>query len=617
MTIVGWPGTSHFPIGTADCNASGCHSTTNVNPGGFKIGVASLTTPILTVAGHATIAGAGVAGCQTCHETAPYTGMIASTATAWGDSRPQAFDSKHPSSGDCNGCHTTTPTFFTNQSGSSAKPSNHIPTNAPCAQCHTTAGNYALYTMGTTGHAGIANNCAQCHAYGLSFYNMAPPTLKQPTAGAAGHIPSNPPNGTTAIACELCHSASVFTTFSGTIMRHAFVVSMKCMSCHEYGMTWQTNVGVRLWTRDSPNHYAGQDCNGSGCHTARDKLAMRHPAVTTVAPSTTAATTTTATTATTPRAGVTLGGRLAAGSPGTGTLAALLSASGPFNHASVTGSACVSCHNGTAATGKPASHIATTNACQSCHTTLAWLPVRTVDHSQVTGSCVSCHNGTTATGKPSSHIQTIAACDSCHTTNGWLPARFDHATVTPHTCSTCHNGVQAIGLARTHIATTQQCDTCHGTLAWKPALINHSSFVGNCARCHNNAGATGVTPNHFVTHLDCSSCHSYPDWSVIRFHHTLSAAYPGDHRAGLSCTSCHTTNHEQVPYPAPAYAGSCAGCHAKDYVPAKHLKFGKQSYTVGELANCSGACHVYSDATLTTVVRSQPGPKHRVMDATF
>src|SRR5258705_10300820 len=31
-----------------------------------------------------------------------------------------------PISGDCNGCHTTAPTFTTNQTGSSAKPPNHI-----------------------------------------------------------------------------------------------------------------------------------------------------------------------------------------------------------------------------------------------------------------------------------------------------------------------------------------------------------------------------------------------------------------------------------------------------------------------------------------------------------
>ena len=44
---------------------------------------------------------------------------------------------------------------------------------------------------------------------------------------------------------------------------------------------------------------------------------------------------------------------------------------------------------------------------------------------------------------------------------------------------------------------------------------------------------------------------------------------------------------------------------------------GGLQYTAGELRNCSGACHVYSDATTGTIVKSLPGPYHRVMDATF
>src|SRR5205823_5208874 len=149
VTIVTTP-SNHIPIGSLNCNGSGCHSTSNVNPGGFRIGAASVSAPTLSVAGHTTVAVVGA--CSTCHETAPYLGMVVSTATAWGDSRPQAFDKAHPASGDCNGCHTTSPTFATNQMGSSAKPANHIPTSAPCAQCHTTAGNLAAYVMGATGH---------------------------------------------------------------------------------------------------------------------------------------------------------------------------------------------------------------------------------------------------------------------------------------------------------------------------------------------------------------------------------------------------------------------------------------------------------------------------------
>ena len=42
------------------------------------------------------------------------------------------------------------------------KPANHIPTSAPCAQCHTTAGNYALYSVTGT-HQGVTD-CLSCHA---------------------------------------------------------------------------------------------------------------------------------------------------------------------------------------------------------------------------------------------------------------------------------------------------------------------------------------------------------------------------------------------------------------------------------------------------------------------
>jgi hypothetical protein len=343
-------------------------------------------------------------------------------------------------------------------------------------------------------------------------------------------------------------------------------------------MAWQINAGTQLWTRPSPNHHAGQDCNGSGCHQARDKRMLR-PAVV----------------------------RTGAGP----------ASPKPFAHSSVAGTACVGCHDAASGSGRPASHLATSNNCQSCHTTLAWLPVTAVDHAQVIGSCVSCHNGILATGKPASHVATSTGCDRCHTTNGWIPARFDHTGVAAHTCTTCHNAVQAIGMARTHIPTTQQCDACHGTLAWSPALVDHSAFAGACARCHNNTAAVGLSPGHLMTRLDCSTCHSYPEWSVLHFRHA-SSAYPGDHAAALGCSACHTGNTDQVSYSAPAYAGTCAACHAASFKPAAHPKTAKgRLYTVSELANCSGACHVYSDSSPPVITRSLPGSHHRVVDATF
>src|SRR6202162_3144855 len=156
--MVTTPG-NHIPIGTLDCNGSGCHTTTNVNAGGFKLGTASIANPTLSVAGHATVA-AGVAACQAWHESAPYVGMIVTTSTTAGDSRPTAFDKNHPTSGDCNGCHTTAPTFASDVTGG-AMPANHIPTTAPCAQCHTTAGNYAAYSV--TGTQQGVTGCLTCH----------------------------------------------------------------------------------------------------------------------------------------------------------------------------------------------------------------------------------------------------------------------------------------------------------------------------------------------------------------------------------------------------------------------------------------------------------------------
>jgi hypothetical protein len=73
-----------------------------------------------------------------------------------------------------------------------------------------------------------------------------------------------------------------------------------------------------------------------------------------------------------------------------------------------------------------------------------------------------------------------------------------------------------------------------------------------------------------------------------------------------------------VPYASPADAGSCGACHAKDFKPDVHPKTANGlRYTAGELRSCSGACHVYSDETLTTITKLVPGPYHRVSDAAF
>jgi len=245
-----------------------------------------------------------------------------------------------------------------------------------------------------------------------------------------------------------------------------------------------------------------------------------------------------------------------------------------------------------------------------CHSTTAWIP-STFDHTAVTGSCSSCHNGTTATGKTPTHIVTTAECDACHTTTAWIPASFDHSSVTG-SCSSCHNGTTATGKTPTHIITTAECDTCHSTTAWTPASFNHDAVTGSCSSCHNGVSATGKSPTHFVTSLQCDECHNTTAWlPTIPYRHS-SASYPGDHRASVTCINCHTTNSESVTWRFPAYQPDCAGCHANRYEQDAHKKVDTPTifYTVSELRDCSGACHMYTDSTFTTIARSRSGHHH-------
>jgi hypothetical protein len=263
---------------------------------------------------------------------------------------------------------------------------------------------------------------------------------------------------------------------------------------------------------------------------------------------------------------------------------------------------------------KPLDHVPTAANCDECHTDRGWLGAQ-IDHSTVMESCVSCHNGRIAEGKPPRHIPSSNACDDCHTTRAWLPARFDHTGITAQ-CTSCHDGQTATGKPNNHVPTTEQCDVCHSTMGWLPASFDHSGVMGACGTCHNGTRATGKPRNHFVTSLECDTCHSTTAWTPISFMHA-SAAYPGDHRGNLDCVGCHTTNAQAVQWQFPAYQPDCAGCHASDFEP-EHKKVDSPTvfYTVAELRDCSGACHVYTDASFTTIKERRNG-EHRVSDGEF
>jgi len=285
-----------------------------------------------------------------------------------------------------------------------------------------------------------------------------------------------------------------------------------------------------------------------------------------------------------------------------------------FDHAAVTGT-CASCHNGFIAPGKPTDHILTSADCNMCHIDVAWNTIR-FDHSGVTGSCSSCHDGIQAKGKPNEHIQTNADCDLCHSTSAWRPARFDHSSVT-QPCSSCHNGIAATGKTGGHIQTNAECDLCHTTSAWRPASFDHSAITGSCSSCHNGIAATGIPAGHFLSSSECDVCHTTDRWAPDVFRH-MSANYPGDHRNDLACTRCHTANSDPVQWPFPSLQPDCAACHRSNFRPDPHKKYENPDafYTVEELRDCSGSCHIYTDATLTTIKQSRNG-EHRVSDGSF
>lgn len=197
--------------------------------------------------------------------------------------------------------------------------------------------------------------------------------------------------------------------------------------------------------------------------------------------------------------------------------------------------------------------------------------------------------------------------------------RVDHNHVTG-TCNSCHDGVQAPGKPTGHIPTSAQCGDCHSTLAWLPAAFDHAGVTTGCGNCHNGTSASGPSTGHMTfpaNGFDCSHCHTTTAWSPNTFRHVIGGGYPGDHGVALTCARCHVSNTDAAFWRSPAYKPDCAGCHSNRWKSDPHTKYGSVKYTVSELRNCSGACHVYTDSTLTTIQNRRAGPEHRISAREF
>jgi len=236
-------------------------------------------------------------------------------------------------------------------------------------------------------------------------------------------------------------------------------------------------------------------------------------------------------------------------------------------------------------------------ACEDCHTVIAWLP-SIWDHdidseypltgAHIEPSCETCHTVAPYSAQPSecvdchqsnydeslepNHVisDMPTTCEVCHTTENWISEEIDHTqTAFPlqgaHTeieCTTCHaNGYdlptdcQGCHLPDYSSTTntpspdhaqygfSQDCLTCHGQVSWKPSSFDHDADLTGFAI---QGAHLALLPEN------CFTCHETAQWT------------------GLSsdCFSCHQSNFESTSEPdhdAYGYPQNlCETCHSQD-----------------------------------------------------
>ena len=227
-------------------------------------------------------------------------------------------------------------------------------------------------------------------------------------------------------------------------------------------------------------------------------------------------------------------------------------------------------------------------ACQSCHTSMSWKPVRAVpdfDHSKTPYplrgmhakvACTQCHVKLVFTdvGQKCADChadihrgQMGAKCETCHSVNGWqvsikdiqqhqnrFPLIGAHSTLT---CETCHKGAasgQFVGLSTT-------CYSCHSGDYAKTSNPNHASigYTTDCQQCHtldswlgakfDHAKFTGFALTGAHARLECAACHANNNFSTAR----------------SNCVSCHLTDFNGTKSPNHQIAGfsqECSACHS-------------------------------------------------------
>jgi hypothetical protein len=480
---------------------------------------------------------------------------------------------------DCAGCHTTG-----RQAAATAKPQTHIPTTKACDNCHTTAASFATAVMD---HTALTQPCSVCH-------NGANAGIK---SMSSSHI-LVPPDA----KCDDCHKNTF--SFLAAQFKHVDAsgapITANCTSANCHGTP--SGSGALGEPSNHPyNHYTTPpELRCEVCHM---------PA--------------------------------AANSNFTSFLGAI------FNHALTGGTACATCHNGSlnGVLGKPSTHIPTTAPCETCHSPSVTTPGGfkapnwTMNHAGITSNCVTCHGGQSFQGsvpnppvnKPATHIPTQAACETCHANTSTGIGGFaapnwamSHTGITTN-CATCHGGQTFAGTppvipvnkasvtVGTHIATTLSCETCHTSTATPGGFatwtMNHTGITTGCSTCHLASGdakvgtatVKGVPAGHIAILTGCESCHTstatggFASWTMNHAANGNTSNCASCHGSGSSFYNAPTLVTLSTTAHVPVGSIACESCHTSTATTTGEFSTAWTMGTTGHALVTATACSVCHD----------------------
>ena len=314
----------------------------------------------------------------------------------------------------CDTCH--------NNELATGMPKNHVATREPCDICHTTSGFIEQIDMD---HRNTAAPCIFCHD-GFSQ-----------SGKSVTHIQSS--NN-----CKICHNTQHWRPL-GFVEHHEISVGA-CDICHNNVITQGKDPAKHISTSNQCE--ACHNRSGSNWHAAQ----VDHEQVLGSCSS--------------------CHNNLLASGPNASHISVNLECDAchnamswqglQFSHAQNPGMRCVSCHDSIALSGKPLNHVKSSDECENCHDVdVSWRVIKQFDHTEIAGPCRQCHQ------LPNAHIASLDACDICHQTVAWSLVYVRHLSLQATACQACHNNSYADGKSPEHCPSSDECRECHSVNNWQ------------------------------------------------------------------------------------------------------------------------------------------------------